>query len=137
MRDVAQEAEKHIDILFTQYIIQKKEIIKFINMLTDMVKKNRLLNIRILLPSPKLREEDIPSSISSNISVKYFDSPLNSNEIATIIDRNSMYILGSASANTTNLVQYFIQQVKNESKLQVYAVLFEKMWLLEKSVDFG
>lgn len=137
MRDIAQKAEKHIDILFTQYIIQKKEIIKFINMLTDMAKKNRLLDIRILLPSPNLREEDIPSSISSNISIKYFDSPLSSNEIASIIDRNSMYILGSESAITTNLVQYFIQQVKNESKLQVYAVLFERMWLLEKSVDFG
>lgn len=48
-----------------------------------------------------------------------------------------MYILGSESANTTNRGQYFIQQVKNESKLQVYAVLFERMWLLEKSVDFG
>jgi hypothetical protein len=136
MGDIVQKAEKRIDILFTQYIIQKKEIIKFVNMLADLTKKNKLLDVRILLPSSNLREEDIPS-IRSNISIKYFDSPLNSKEIASIIDSTCMYVLGSESANTTNSGQYFIQQVKNESKLQVYAVLFERMWLLEKSVDFG
>jgi hypothetical protein len=137
MKGIAQKAEKEIDILFTQYIFQKNEIAKFINMLADMKGKNRLLNIRILLPSYNFHEEDIPSSISSKISIKYFDSPLSSNWIASIIDSNSMYILSSGSTNTNGSGQYFIQQVKNESKLQVYVVLFERMWLFEKSVDFG
>jgi hypothetical protein len=137
MKGIAQKAEKDIDILFTQYIFQKNEITKFINMLADMKGKNRLLNIRILLPSYNFHEEDIPSSISSKISIKYFDSPLSSNWIASIIDSNSMYILSSGSTNTNGRGQYFIQQVKNESKLQVYVVLFERMWLFEKSVDFG
>jgi hypothetical protein len=137
MREIAQKAEKHIDILFTQYVIQKNEISKFINMLADMRRKNRLLNIRILLPSRNFHEEDIQSGISSKVSIKYYDSPLSSNEIASIIDSNFMYILGSGSGNSNNRDQYFVQQIKNESKLQVYVVLFERMWLLEKSVDLG
>lgn len=137
MRVIAQKAEKDIDILFTQYIIQKNEIAKLINMLADMTGKNRLLNIRMLLPSHNFHEEDIQSSISSKITIKYFDSPLSSNGIASIIDSNSMYVLSSVSANTNGLSQYIIQQVRNDSKLQVYVVLFERMWLLEKSVDFG
>jgi hypothetical protein len=137
MRIIAQKAEKDIDIIFAQYIIQKNELTKFINMLADMTGKNRLLNIRILLPSHNFYEEDIPSSINSKISIKYFDSPLNSNGIASILDSSSMYILSSGSTNTNGRGQYFIQQVKNESKLQVYVVLFERMWLFEKSVDFG
>ena len=137
MRVIAQKAEKDIDILFTQYIIQKNEITKLINMLADMTGKNRLLNIRMLLPSHNFHEEDIQSSISSKITIKYFDSPLSSNGIASIIDSNSMYVLSSVSANTNGLSQYIIQQVRNDSKLQVYVVLFERMWLLEKSVDFG
>ena len=137
MRVIAQKAEKDIDILFTQYIIQKNEIAKLINMLADMTGKNRLLNIRMLLPSHNFHEEDIQSSISSKITIKYFDSPLSSNGIASIIDSNSMYVLSSVSANTNGRSQYIIQQVRNDSKLQVYVVLFERMWLLEKSVDFG
>jgi hypothetical protein len=137
MREIAQKADKHIDILFTQYVIQKNEISKFINMLADMRRKNRLLNIRILLPSRNFHDEDIQSSISSKVSIKYYDSPLSSNEIASIIDSNFMYILGSGSGNSNNRDQYFVQQIKNESKLQVYVVLFERMWLLEKSVDLG
>jgi hypothetical protein len=136
MRGIAQKAEKNIDILFTQHFIQKDEITKFTNMLADMSRKNRLLNIRILLPSRNFYEED-QSNFSSKISIKYYDSPLSSNEIASIIDSNSMYILRSELGNTNNRGQYFVQQVKNESKLQIYVVLFERMWLLEKSVDFG
>jgi hypothetical protein len=132
MSDMAQKAENQ-----TEYVIQKNEVTKFINMLADVARKNRSLNIRILLPSPNFHEEDIPSTISSKISIKYFDSPLSSNKIASIIDSNSMYILGSISAYVAGGDQYFIQQVKNESKVQVYVVLFERMWLLEKSVDFG
>jgi len=137
MRVIAQKAEKDIDILFTQYIIQKNEIAKLINMLADMTGKNRLLNIRMLLPSHNFHEEDIQSSISSKITIKYFDSPLSANGIASIIDSNSMYVLSSVSANTNGRSQYIIQQVRNDSKVQVYVVLFERMWLLEKSVDFG
>jgi|RhiMetdeSRZDD1v2_1073273.scaffolds.fasta_scaffold03398_15 hypothetical protein len=137
MRVIAQKAEKDIDILFTQYIIQKNEITKLINMLADMTGKNRLLNIRMLLPSHNFHEEDIQSSISSKITIKYFDSPLSANGIASIIDSNSMYVLSSVSANTNGRSQYIIQQVRNDSKVQVYVVLFERMWLLEKSVDFG
>jgi hypothetical protein len=137
MSDMAQKAEKQIDILFTEYVIKKNEITKFVNMLMRMSSKNRLLNIRILLPSSNFYDEDIPSSISPKISIKYFDSPLSSNEIASIIDSNSMYILGSVTANVGEGDQYFIQQVKNKSKLQVYEVLFERMWLSEKSIHFG
>jgi hypothetical protein len=64
--NLTEKANKHIDILVAQYIISKKEIIKFLNILTDMKRKNKLLNIRILLPSPKFNEEDIPSNINLN-----------------------------------------------------------------------
>jgi hypothetical protein len=64
--NLTEKANKHIDILAAQYIISKKEIIKFLNILTDMKRKNKLLNIRILLPSPKFNEEDIPSNINLN-----------------------------------------------------------------------
>jgi hypothetical protein len=137
MRVIVQKAERDIDILFTQYIFQKSEIIKFINMLADITVKNKLLNIRVLLPSHTFYEEDIPSTIRSKISIKYFDSPLSSKGIASIIDSHSMYILSSGSTSTNGRGLYFIQHVKNESKLQVYVVLFERMWLYERSVDFG
>lgn len=48
-----------------------------------------------------------------------------------------MYILGSESEKANDHNQYFIQHVNSKSKIQVYSVLFERMWLLEKSVDFG
>jgi hypothetical protein len=48
-------------------------------------------SIRILLPSPKFDEEDIPSNINSNISTKYFDAPLGSNEIISILDSELIY----------------------------------------------
>jgi hypothetical protein len=102
-----------------------------------MTRKNKLLNIRILLPSPKFSEEDIPSDFNSSISIKYFDSPLDSNEITSILDSEFMYILGSESEKANDHNRYFIQHVNSESKIQVYSVLFERMWLLEKSVDFG
>jgi hypothetical protein len=137
MRSVTERAERQIDILFAQYLIQKNEIIKFINFLVGMTRKNKILNIRILLPSPKFDNKDIPSDISSNISIKYFDSPLSSNEVTSILDNESMYIMGSESRNMDDLTRYFIQHVNSESKIQVYTVLFERMWLLEKSLDFG
>ena len=137
MRSVTERAERQIDILFAQYLIQKNEIIKFINFLVGMTRKNKILNIRILLPSPKFDNKDIPSDISSNISIKYFDSPLSSNEVTSILDNESMYIMGSESRNMDDLTRYFIQHVNSESKIQVYTMLFERMWLLEKSLDFG
>jgi hypothetical protein len=48
-----------------------------------------------------------------------------------------MYLLGFESKDTGDHNSYFIQCIKSESKIQVYAVLFERMWLLEKAVDFG
>ena len=133
--NVTDKANKHIDILVAQYIIQKKEIIKFLNILTEMTKKNKLLNIRILLPSSKFNEEDIPSNINSYISIKYFDRHLSSNTITLILDSEFMYILGE-SENTNDDNRYFIQPVNSESRKLVYITLFERMWLLEKSVVF-
>ena len=66
MTNVTEKAKEDIDILFAQYVIQKREIIKFINILVERARKNKLLSIRILLPSPKFEEEDIPSNISPN-----------------------------------------------------------------------
>lgn len=137
MRSITEKADEQIDILFARYIIQKKEIIKFINNLVETTRKNKLLNIRILLPASKFDEKDILLNINSNISVKYFDNPLTSNEVTSILDNELMYIMGSESENNNDLNRYFLQQVNNESKIQVYAVLFERMWLLEKAVDFG
>jgi hypothetical protein len=47
-----------------------------------------------------------------------------------------MYILGSESDNVINRDRYFIQQEVNESKILVAMALFERMWMLEKSVNF-
>jgi hypothetical protein len=44
MKSITEKTDKHIDILFTRYIIQKKEIIKNINLLVQMTRKNKLLN---------------------------------------------------------------------------------------------
>ena len=144
MKNITEKSEKQIDILFAQYIIPKKEIIKFINILVELTRKNKSLNIRILLPSPKFEEEEIPSNTSypsigesPAMSIKYFDSPLNSNEIVSILDAEHLYILGLESENTSYQNRFLIQHVNNESKIQVYSVLFERMWLLEKSLDFG
>ena len=127
--------------------MSNKEIIKFINTLAELTRKNKSLNIRILLPSPKFEEEEISSntpypSIADffylpAMSIKYFDSPLNSNEIVSILDAEHLYILGLESENTSYQNRFLIQHVNNESKIQVYSVLFERMWLLEKSLDFG
>jgi len=137
MRNILEKAEEQIDVLFTQHVIQKNELIKFINILVELTRKNRSLNVRILLPSPKSSEEDIIlSKFHSNISVKYFDRSLSSNEIASIVDREHLYILGVESENTDDQNRYFLQHVNSESKMQVYSVLFERMWLLEKSIDF-
>ena len=147
MKNITEKSEKQIDILFAQYIIPKKEIIKFINILVELTRKNKSLNIRILLPSPKFEEEEISSntpypSIADffylpAMSIKYFDSPLNSNEIVSILDAEHLYILGLESENTSYQNRFLIQHVNSESKIQVYSVLFERMWLLEKSLDFG
>jgi hypothetical protein len=137
MKNITEKAKGEIDMLFGQYIINKKELIKFLNNLVELTEKNRSLKIRILLPSPKFDEANIPPHINPSISIKYFDRPLSSKEIISIIDRRYLYILGFASEETNEQNRYFIQHVNNESKIQVYAVLLERMWLLEKSMDFG
>ena len=139
MKNITEKAEEQVDILIPQYIISKKEIINFINILVELKRKNKSLNIRILLPSTKFEEEEkIPSNTSyPAMSIQYFDSPLNSNEIVSILDTEHLYILGLESENTSYQNRFLIQHVNNESKIQVYSVLFERMWLLEKSLDFG
>jgi hypothetical protein len=145
MKNITEKAEEQVDILIPQYIISNKEIINFINILVGLKRKNKSLNIRILLPSTKFEEkEKIPSNTSypsivesPAMSIKYFDSPLNSKEIVSILDTDNMYILGLGSENTSYQNRFLIQHVNNESKTQAYGVLFERMWLLEKSLDFG
>jgi hypothetical protein len=137
MTNVTEKAKEHIDILFAQYVIQKREIIKFINILVERSRKNKLLNIRILLPSPKFYEEDIPSNISPNVSIKYFDRHLTANTITSILDSEFMYMIGSESDYVDGPNKYFIQHINNESKILVSIALFERMWLLEKPVNFG
>jgi hypothetical protein len=139
MKKITEKAEEQVDILIPQYIISKKEIINFINILVELKRKNKSLNIRILLPSTKFEEEEkIPSNTSyPAMSIQYFDSPLNSNEIVSILDTEHLYILDLKSENTSYQNRFLIQHVNNESKIQVYSVLFERMWLLEKSLDFG
>ena len=136
MKNITEKAEEQVDILIPQYIISNKEIINFINILVELKRKNKSLNVRILLPSSKFEEkEKIPSSPA--MLIKYFDSPLNSNEIVSILDTDNMYFLGLGSENTSYQNRFLIQHVNNESKTQAYGVLFERMWLLEKSLDFG
>ena len=136
MKNITEKAEEQVDILIPQYIISNKEIINFINVLVELKRKKKSLNVRILLPSTKFEEkEKIPSSPA--MSIKYFDSPLNSNEIVSILDTDNMYFLGLGSENTSYQNRFLIQHVNNESKTQAYGVLFERMWLLEKSLDFG
>ena len=139
MKKITEKAEGQVYILIPQYIISKKEIINFINILVELKRKNKSLNIRILLPSTKFEEEEkIPSNTSyPAMSIQYFDSPLNSNEIVSILDTEHLYILDLKSENTSYQNRFLIQHVNNESKIQVYSVLFERMWLLEKSLDFG
>ena len=137
MKNITEKAEKQIDILFAQYIISKKEIIKFINILVELTRKNKSLNIRILLPSPKFKEIESMFDTISSMSIKYFDSPLNSNEIVSILDGDHLYILGLESENTSHQNRLLMHYANSESKIQVYSVLFERMWLMEKSLDFG
>jgi hypothetical protein len=137
MKNITEKAEKQIDILFAQYIISKKETIKFINILVELTRKNKSLNIRILLPSPKFKEIESMFDRISSMSIKYFDSPLNSNEIVSILDEDHLYILGLESENTSHQNRFLMHYTNSESKIQVYSVLFERMWLMEKSLDFG
>jgi hypothetical protein len=136
MINIAEKAKEQIDILFTQYIIQKRDIIKLINTLVKMSRKNNLLNVRILLPSPKLDEEGVPSKINPNLLIKYFDRHLSAQTITSILDSEFMYILGSDPDKTDNQDRFFVQEINREPKVLVSAALFERMWMLEKSVEF-
>ncbi|HJT85065.1 MAG TPA: hypothetical protein VJ697_11330 [Nitrososphaeraceae archaeon] len=135
--NVAEKTKEQLDILFTQYVIQKRDILKLINTLVKMTRNNSLLNIRILLPSPKLDEEDVPSNIYPNISIKYFDRRLSEDRITTILDSKFMYIMGSNPDHGDDLDRFFIQGINDEPKILTAVALFERMWMLEKSVDFG
>ena len=137
MKNITEKTEKQIDILFAQYIISKKETIKLLNILVELTRKNKSLNIRILLPSPKFKEIESMFDRISSMSIKYFDSPLNSNEIVSILDEDHLYTLGLESENTSHQNRFLMHYTNSESKIQVYSVLFERMWLLEKSLDFG
>jgi hypothetical protein len=137
MTTIAEKAQEHIDILFARYFIQKEVILNFIDIMGEKARKNRLLDIRILLPSPKFSDDDVSSELNSNISIKYFDRRLSSNTVTSILDNEFLYIVGSEAENTSDRIGYFVLNVNNESKKLVYTALFERMWLLEKSVDFG
>ena len=94
MKNITEKAKGEIDILFGQHILKNKELVKFINNLVELTEKNRSLKIRILLPSAKFDEANIPPYINPNFSIKYLDRPLSSNEIISIVDRQYLYILG-------------------------------------------
>jgi hypothetical protein len=137
MASITEKAQEHIDVLFSRYFIQKQVILNFIDIMGEKARKNRLLDIRILLPSPRFSDADVPSNLNSNISIKYFDRHLSSNTVSSIVDNEFLYIVGSEAENTSDRIGYFVLSVNSESKKLVYTALFERMWLLEKSVDFG
>lgn len=68
---------------------------------------------------------------------KYFDRPLAANAITAIVDGEFMCVLGSKSNNIDTPNKYFIMQISNEMKIYASIALFENIWVLEKSVDFG
>jgi hypothetical protein len=133
---IAGKAIEQMDILFTEYVIKKTDIIELIKTLVKITKKNNSLNIRILLPSPRLAEDDVLFA-SSRIAIKYFDRDLKTKTVTSILDSQFMYVVGSESDKTDNQSRFYIQEVINEPKIHVSVVLFERMWMLEKSVDFG
>ena len=92
--------------------------------------------VTLAFETPKL-DEDIPSNTNSNISIKYFDRHLRSNTITSILDSEFMFVIGSESENKNNNNQYYLQNLNMESKKLEYTALFERMWMMEKSVDFG
>ena len=57
--------------------------------------------------------------------------------ITSILDSKFMYMIGSESDYVGSSNKFFIQRISNESKILVSIALFERMWLLEKPVDFG
>jgi hypothetical protein len=59
---------------------------KFIHILAEMKKSDKSLDIRILLPSPRFNKDLISRSISALILIKYFDRPLATNVITSILD---------------------------------------------------
>jgi hypothetical protein len=136
MLSISEKAKEQLDILFTQYVIQKRDIIQLVNALVKMTRKNKLLNIRILLPSPKLDEAVVTSNMSSRLLIKYFDRQLSSNTVTSILDSEVMYVVGSDSGKIGNSDRFFMREVINEPKIHVSVALFERMWMLEKSVDF-
>jgi hypothetical protein len=68
--------------------------------------------------------------------IEYFDRHLNTNTITLIQDNELMYNLNLESENTSDPSRYFIESINNESKRLVYTGLFERLWLLEKSIEY-
>jgi hypothetical protein len=134
MTTVSDKAERYIDILFAQHVIQDSDIIKFIGILEERTRKNKRLNIRILLPYEFAQYE--LSSNNSNLSIQYFERHLDANTITSILDSEFMYIFGSISEDTNSDFRYFVQHVRNEPRLLASVALFERIWLFKKSVDF-
>jgi hypothetical protein len=133
---ITEKSDKHLDILFAHYIIPEKEVIKIIDILTDIAKKTKALNLRVLLPLPKLNKKDISLNSNANLLIEYFDRHLSSNTITIIQDNKFIYILNSESKNTNGHGPYYIEFVNDESMRLVYTTLFERLWLLEKSIEF-
>lgn len=92
------------------------------------------MNIRILLPYEFAQYE--LSSNNSNLSIQYFERHLDANTITSILDSEFMYIFGSISEDTDSDFRYFVQHVRNEPRLLASIALFERIWLMKKSVDF-
>ena len=133
---ITEKSDKYLDILFAQYIIPEKEVIKITDILTHIAKENEALKVRILLPLPKLNKKDISLNSNANLLIEYFDRHLSSNTITIIQDNKFVYILNSESKNTNGHGSYYIEFVNDESMRLVYTTLFERLWLLEKSIEF-
>jgi hypothetical protein len=135
LSQLLRNAEDSIDMLFVRYFIKQEIFVRIINILYEITRKNKLLNIRILLPSSESRNK-ILSNNNQRIVIKYFDRRLSSNTATIILDGDSIHEFGSRSENTSNPT-YFVQNITNESRKQLHWTLFETIWLIEKPAEYG
>src|SRR5690606_25048090 len=134
--NLIENSKERIDILFVE-VIEKDDIIRFLEILKDTKRIKKSVNIRILLPYSKLDKEIIFRRSNKLISIKHFDRPLATNTITAIIDSEIMYMLGVGTNDDQNKNKFFIKQTTNKMKIYAFDALFEKIWFLEKSIDFG
>lgn len=134
--NLIENSKERIDILFVE-VIEKDDIIRFLEILKDTKRIKKSVNIRILLPYSKLDKEIIFRRSNKLISIKHFDRPLATNTITAIIDSEIMYMLGVGTNDYQNKNKFFIKQTTNKMKIYAFDALFEKIWFLEKSIDFG